>query len=241
MEFSCSVRVDRETAASGGSAEAASIHTGLHVYSDTNMVRRSKEDALATRSSLLDAAERVFLAQGVAGTSLNDIALEAGTTRGAIYWHFRDKADLFNAMMDRVVMPLQCALESVQQATGGDPLPGLRKSLRAAFRQTVADPQTRRVFEVATHKVEYVDSLCAVRERHRQMQERVVGQFRQVLLRSAEAQGVRLAIPAATAAQGLHALVDGLIQNWLLEPEGFGLEAVGSRAIDAYLQGIGLQ
>ena len=136
------------------------------------MVRRSKEDALATRNSLLDAAERVFLAQGVAGTSLNDIAVEAGTTRGAIYWHFRDKADLFNAMMDRVVMPLQCALESVQQPAGGDdPLPRLKKALRAA----------------------------------------------------------------------LHALVDGLIQNWLLEPQGFDLETVGTRAIDAYMQGIGLQ
>jgi TetR/AcrR family acrAB operon transcriptional repressor len=205
------------------------------------MVRRSKEDALATRNSLLDAAERVFLAQGVAGTSLNDIALEAGTTRGAIYWHFRDKADLFNAMMDRVVMPLQCALESVQQAPGEDPLPRLKKALRSALRQTVSDPQTRRVFEVATHKVEYVDSLCAVRERHRHTRDRVVGQFRQALLKSAELRGVRLDIPASIAAQGLHALVDGLIQNWLLDPEGFDLESGGSKAIDAYLRGVGLQ
>ena len=205
------------------------------------MARRSKEDALATRNSLLDAAERVFLAQGVAGTSLNDIALAAGTTRGAIYWHFRDKADLFNAMMDRVVMPLQCALESVQEATGEDPLPRLKKALRAALRQTVDDPQTRRVFEVATHKVEYVESLCAVRERHRHTRDRVVGQFRQVLLESAKVRDVRLGLSAATAALGLHALVDGLIQNWLLEPESFDLEAGGSKAIDAYLQGIGLQ
>jgi TetR/AcrR family acrAB operon transcriptional repressor len=205
------------------------------------MVRRSKEDALATRNSLLDAAERVFLAQGVAGTSLNDIALAAGTTRGAIYWHFRDKADLFNAMMDRVVMPLQCAMDSVQDATGGDPLPCLKKALRAALRQTAQDPQTRRVFEVATHKVEYVDSLCAVRERHREMRDRAVGQLRQSLLKSAEVRGVRLAMPAAAAAHGLHALVDGLIQNWLLDPEGFDLEATGSKAVDAFLQGVGLQ
>jgi len=183
----------------------------------------------------------VFLAQGVAGTSLNDIAVAAGTTRGAIYWHFRDKADLFNAMMDRVVMPLQCALASVQEPTGGDPLPRLKKALRAAFRQTVTDPQTRRVFEVATHKVEYVDSLCAVRERHREMRDRVVGQFREVLRQSAERNGVRLVIPAATAARGLHALVDGLIQDWLLDPESFDLEVVGGKAIDAYLQGVGLQ
>ena len=127
------------------------------------MVRRSKEEALATRASLLDAAEQVFLKQGVAGSSLNDIARAAGTTRGAIYWHFKDKADLFNAMMDRVVLPMQGALALVQGQGGDDPLVGLRQALQAAFRQTVRDPQTRRVFEVATHKVEYVDSLCAVR------------------------------------------------------------------------------
>src|SRR5687768_5667775 len=135
------------------------------MYTDGVMARRSKEDALATRQQLLDAAEHVFLAQGVAGTSLNDIAVAAGTTRGAIYWHFKDKADLFNAMMDRVAMPLQQALSLLEAADEEDPLPGLKKALRAALRQTVADPQTRRVFEVATHMVEYVDSLCAVRER----------------------------------------------------------------------------
>jgi TetR/AcrR family transcriptional regulator, acrAB operon repressor len=204
------------------------------------MVRRSKEDALATRNSLLDAAEHVFHAQGVAGTSLNDIAVAAGTTRGAIYWHFRDKADLFNAMMDRVVMPLQAALESVDCAAEPDPLPRLKKSLRAAMHQTATDPRTRRVFEVATHKVEYVDSLCAVRERHLQTRERVLGQFRQVLQKSAAARGLRLALPAAIAAQGLHALIDGLIQDWLLDPAAFELEAVSAKAIDAYLRGVGL-
>jgi TetR/AcrR family acrAB operon transcriptional repressor len=203
-------------------------------------MRRSKEDALATRNSLLDAAERVFLAQGVAGTSLNDIAVAAGTTRGAIYWHFRDKADLFNAMMDRIVMPLQCALESVEQAGAGDPLPGLRKALREALRQTVTDPQTRRVFEVATHKVEYVDSLCAIRERHLRVRAEWIQRFRQVLQRSASARGLKLATPAPVAAQGLHALVDGLIQNWLLDPASFDLETSGSKAVDAYLRGLGL-
>src|SRR6476646_831039 len=108
------------------------------------MVRRSKEDALATRSALLDAAEHVFLAQGVAGTSLNDIALAAGTTRGAIYWHFKDKADLFNAMMARVTLPLESAFE--QSAGDADPLAGMRECMLRALRHTAGDEQTRRVF-----------------------------------------------------------------------------------------------
>jgi TetR/AcrR family acrAB operon transcriptional repressor len=204
------------------------------------MARRTKEDALATRHALLDAAERVFQAKGVAGTSLNDIAVAAGTTRGAIYWHFKDKADLFNAMMDRVALPLQEALSHMDQAGAGDPLPALRAAIRLAFQKTVHDPLVRRAFEVATHKVEYVDSLCAVRERHLRVRDAWMEGFRAALLRSASARGVKLAMPAATAAHGLQALADGLIQNWLLDPQAFDLEAVGGKAVDAYLRGLGL-
>ena len=205
------------------------------------MVRRSKEDALATRAHLLDVAEHVFLAKGVAGTSLNDIAVAAGTTRGAIYWHFQDKADLFNAMMDRVALPLQRALTLADAGPEADPLPSVKKAIRLALRQTVADPQTRRVFEVATHMVEYVDSLCAVRERHLHIRSLWVERFRDTLRQSAEARGVRLGVPAAAAAHGLHALLDGIVQNWLLDPSEFDLESVGTKALDTYLRGLGLE
>ena len=97
------------------------------------------------------------------------------------------------------------------------------------------------VFEVATHMVEYVDSLCAVRERHLKVRSQWVERIRHVLLKSAAARGVRLSLPAATAAQGMQALTDGLIQNWLLDPGAFELEAVGMKALDVYLRGLGLE
>jgi TetR/AcrR family acrAB operon transcriptional repressor len=59
------------------------------------MVRRTKEEAQATRKLILDTAEVVFHERGVSRSTLNDIAQAAGLTRGAIYWHFKDKADLF--------------------------------------------------------------------------------------------------------------------------------------------------
>ncbi|HWI83034.1 TetR family transcriptional regulator [Ramlibacter sp.] len=202
------------------------------------MARRTKEDALATRTSLLDAAERVFQAQGVSGTSLQDIAAAAGASRGAVYWHFKDKADLFNAMMERVTLPLEDALE--QAGDGAEPLPQLRAALLSALRRTATDPQTRRVFEVATQKVEYTDALGKVRERHLAVRSQSVQRMKQALQRSALARGRTLPIPAAAAARGLHAMVDGLIQNWLLDPASFRLEAAGRQAIDAYLAGLGL-
>lgn len=204
------------------------------------MARRTKEEALATRAQLLDAAECMFQAQGVSGTALADIAERAGTTRGAIYWHFKDKADLFNAMMDRVALPLEHAITGAGAPGQADPLQALRDALLHALDRTVNDPHTRRVFEVATQKVEYVDSLNAVRARHIAVRDECLAGMRKALQRGARLQGVRLPVPAAAAAQGLHALVDGLIQNWLLTPGAFDLPACGRRAIDTYLAGLGL-
>ena len=71
------------------------------------MARRTKEEAEETRQSILDAAERLFHDQGVSRTSLADIASAAGVTRGAIYWHFENKVDLFQAMLERLHLPLE--------------------------------------------------------------------------------------------------------------------------------------
>ncbi len=49
------------------------------------MARRTKEEAAATRDSILDAAEQLFVEQGVSRTTLQHIASAAGVTRGAIY------------------------------------------------------------------------------------------------------------------------------------------------------------
>ena len=97
------------------------------------MARRTKEDVLATRTALLDAAERVFLQRGVSRTSLADIAQAAGVTRGALYWHFKDKAALFGAMMDRVALPLEIDLNS-QDAVGEDVLSAWRARSRQIHR-----------------------------------------------------------------------------------------------------------
>ena len=208
------------------------------------MVRRTKADALATRHTLLDAAEQVFAERGVSRTSLNDIAVAAGTTRGAIYWHFKDKAALFNAMMERVTLPLEDTLACAGQASDEDstpsaPLTRMRAAFLNALHKTVHDTQTRRVFDIATHKVEYVEEMLDVRDRHLKARDECVAMTRAGLLQAARLGDVKLPMPAITAAHGLHALIDGLIQNWLLAPEAFDLEAAGRQTFDAYIAGLG--
>lgn len=207
------------------------------------MARRTKEDALATRHSLLDAAELLFQAQGVSRTSLNDIARSAGTSRGAIYWHFKDKADLFNAMMERVTLPLEQAFQFQypEKVPDTDPLERIRQVIRDALRQIATDARTRRVFEVATQKVEYVDELQAVRVRHLTVRNGFLVQMEHGLALAVAAENLTIRVSLATAAQGLHAMTDGLIQNWLLDTTAFDLVASSEQVIEIYLAGLGFR
>ena len=104
------------------------------------------------------------------------------------------------------------------------------------------DPQVRRVFDVATHKVEYTSEMASVQQRHLERAQRLRGRFRAARCgMAARRAGIELPIPATTAAQGLHALISGLIQNWLLEPEAFDLVPAGRRIFRVYLAGLGFE
>jgi len=209
------------------------------------MARRTKEEALETRNKLLDSAEFLFQSQGVSRTSLQDIARYAGATRGAVYWHFTDKADLFNAMMERVTLPLEAAFSDDADLGPSSPsldidtLLKIRRATVEALRRIVNDAQTRRVFEVATQKVEYVDELRTVRLRHLAIRQGFVSRFEQSIESAAQRDGLLLPMPAAMAARGFHALIDGLIQNWLLDQTAFDLLDIGQRAMNIYLKGLG--
>jgi TetR/AcrR family acrAB operon transcriptional repressor len=203
------------------------------------MVRRTKEEAMATRHRILDAAELIFERRGVSRTSLHEIAQAAGVTRGAIYWHFEDKADLFNAMMDRATMPMEAVrARPADKASTDDPLPMIERRLIAVLRFTATRPQLRRVFDIATHKVEYVDELVAVRDRHLTCRNACLDETER-LLRSAMRRGqVVSTAPARSVAVGIHALVDGLLHNWMMQPEAFDLVRVGRHVIRTYLAGL---
>jgi TetR/AcrR family acrAB operon transcriptional repressor len=64
------------------------------------MARKTKEDAQATRESVLIAALDLFSEKGYSRTTFADIAKKIGMTRGAVYWHFDNKPALLAAMVD---------------------------------------------------------------------------------------------------------------------------------------------
>ncbi|HUG23744.1 TetR family transcriptional regulator [Piscinibacter sp.] len=201
------------------------------------MPRRTKEEALETRHRILDAAELIFERRGVSRTSLQDIAQAAHVTRGAIYWHFKDKADLFTAMMERATMPMEAAYQTFD-ADRDDPLPFIERQVVETLRIAATNAQVRRAFDIATHKVEYVDELLAVRDRRLDCRNECLAEGERILKCAALRGEIAPRTAVRTLALGLHALVDGLIQTWMLDPQAFDLVQVGRQAVRSFINGM---
>ncbi len=202
--------------------------------------RRTKIDAQATRHALLDAAERLFDEKGVSRTSLQDIAAAAGATRGAIYWHFKDKADLFNAMMERTTGPLEDLARSTPDVHTAPDMGRYIEGMVQVLQRIASDATLCRVLRIATYRIEYVEDLGAVQARHLQVHRQWLAHNRAALERAFAASACPAQVPPDTAALGLQVLIEGLLHSWLLDPGAFDLVQAGRCTIATYLRGLGI-
>ena len=105
--------------------------------------RTQRERSEATTSELLDAARRLFAADGFAATSLDDIVAAAGVTKGALYHHFESKRDLFRAVYEREQARL-AERQAQAYAEADGPWEGFFAGIRAFFELSV-DPGVQRI------------------------------------------------------------------------------------------------
>ena len=203
------------------------------------MVRRTKQEAEETRARILDAAERVFHEKGVAHASLEDVAAAAQVTRGAIYWHFKDKGELFDAMMQRVMLPPEAIEEGAECPLGqATSLAQLKAAMLAVLERTASDKHMQRIFEIAYHKCEYVGDAVGVRERHVASQAECMKTIEQGFRACVASGELPASVDAKVAAMGAMSLVSGVISNWVLDPGRFALRKHAATLVDIYFRGL---
>ncbi|MCY1437058.1 HTH-type transcriptional regulator TtgR [compost metagenome] len=199
------------------------------------MVRRTKEEAQETRAQILEAAEKAFYKRGVARTTLADIAKEAGVTRGAIYWHFNDKAELVEAMLDSLHEPLDALARASESEDEVDPLGCMRKLLVRLMHQMVLDPKTRRINEILHHKCEFTDDMCEIRQQRQSSTIECHAHIALSLGNAVKRGQLPADVDPERAALAIYAYIDGLIRRWLLLPDSFDLLNQAEQWIDTGL------
>lgn len=133
-------------------------------------MRRTKADAEATRQKILSAAERVFYEKGVSNTTLEEIAKAAGVTRGAIYWHFANKTDLFLALHDAVPLPQEDMVAREIEAEAADTLSILEGAMGDWLDVLAADEQRQRILTIML-RTNYDGDLGEVLARQKELDE----------------------------------------------------------------------
>src|SRR4029453_16190624 len=128
----------------------------------SRMARATKTEAGESPQKLLDAAADVFRERGVAHSTLAEVAAAAGVTRGAVYWHFRDKAHLFDALCAREPLPMEAMLACAGEVRQQDPLGALRTLAVNGLVRLATNARTQAVFDVIFHKCEFAAEFASV-------------------------------------------------------------------------------
>ncbi|MEW5559036.1 multidrug efflux transporter transcriptional repressor AcrR [Enterobacter asburiae] len=188
------------------------------------MARKTKQQALETRQHILDVALRLFSQQGVSSTSLAEIAKAAGVTRGAIYWHFKNKSDLFSEIWQLSESSIG-SLESEYQAKfPGDPLSVLREILVYILEATVIEERRRLMMEIIFHKCEFVGEMAVVQQAQRDLCLESYDRIEATLNECIKAGQLPVDLLTRRAAILMRSYISGIVENWLFSPDTFNLK-----------------
>lgn len=188
------------------------------------MARKTKQEALATRQHILDVALRLFSQQGVSSTSLVDIARAAGVTRGAIYWHFKDKSDLFGEIWELSESSIGDLEIEYRAKFPDDPLSVLREILIYILEATVVEERRRLMMEIIFHKCEFVGEMAVLQQAQRNLCMESYDRIEQVLKDCMGAGVLPAKLLTRRAAILMRSYISGLVENWLFAPGSFDLK-----------------
>ena len=199
-------------------------------------MRRTKEEAEKTRSAILLAAEMLFLQKGVGHTTLDQIAKTADVTRGAVYWHFENKAHLFHEMLNQVRLPPEQMAELLSADNRREPLQTLRDICVDALVNLVHDEQKRRIMTILLFRCEFTDDLREAEDRHNAFVRQFIDLCEALFQRAAA--HLQPSMTPRLAALTLHGMVIGLFSDYLRDPELYRPEQEAGPMIDAIFRGL---
>lgn len=178
-----------------------------------------------SRDQLLAAASRVFARQGYHGASMNEIAAEAGFSKGALYWNFAGKEDLFFALLDALDERLRTLIADATHAPGGEHRTG---ELSRGISELLTDGRDVVLLFHEYSALALRDPQVAARyaARNARLREEIAG----VISERHEHLDLPLAMPAENLATAMIALVHGLSIQQLTEPDAVPEELFGQIA-----------
>ncbi len=127
---------------------------------------KKAEQSEVTRTALLQAARELFTERGYADTATDDVAQRVGVTRGALYYHFRDKSDLFRAVVEDLSLNIFTKVASAIQSGQGDLWDQITRAGTKAYLEACLDPAVQRIVLVEAATVLGWEERCELDDKY---------------------------------------------------------------------------
>lgn len=202
------------------------------------MARRTKDEAEKTRNAILNAAEKVFYARGVTNSSLEQIAEAANVTRGAVYWHFKDKPALCEALTQRVFLPHEDMLEKLAARSSSTPIEDLRNACLHALEMMETDKRRRRIVTIFFLRCEYTKEMMSIVRRRTASKNRILLLSEKLFCRARQLKTLAPEWTPRQAALTMQALMTGLILGGLEQRKNFGFSSAGGPCVNAFFDSL---
>ncbi|MFT3058022.1 acrEF/envCD operon transcriptional regulator [Enterobacter sp. 03-F-07-AD-ECC] len=198
------------------------------------MARKKKAEAQQTRQQLIEAAIGQFATRGVTNTTLTDIADAAKVTRGAVYWHFTSKTEIFNAIWEQQLPLRDLIHDRLSLSEKDDPLLMLREQFITALQYIAHEPRQCALLQILYHKCEFTSDMVSEYEIRKR-----IG-FNNDFLRATLERCISRNIISSQVNVDLtlivfHGFFSGIIKNWLMNNDSFNLYQQAPALVDNIL------
>jgi TetR/AcrR family acrAB operon transcriptional repressor len=204
------------------------------------MVRKSKQESERTYHTLLDAATGLFIRQGVAKTTLNEIARAAEMTRGAVYWHFANKDAVIKALWERNAQEAHHGfLDALAHIDPDNPAIHFRQIVKDILMAAADDPKLSQALRIIMHCIEFSDEETELQRFLFAKREEIALSLESAIATLAELRALRVPLQVDVVSHALLSFIYGLLHAHL-EPglARVELKAHGEAMLDLLLDGI---
>jgi len=203
------------------------------------MARKTKAEALATRADIVDAAIRVFMERGVSGSTLEQIAEAAGVTRGAIYWHFKNKLEIFRELNDEVQSNLiQSLLEDLDR-DHPQPLEQLRELCIGLLTDLDCNPRKRHILRILLLRCDYSGEMEVQLQQQQDNQRKNSRLFANYFRRAIEKGHLDREVDPNVLALSLICYMSGIVFEYFRCPAALNLKSNMPKLVDQFFAGFG--
>lgn len=199
------------------------------------MAKKTKADALKTRQHLIETAIVQFALRGVSNTTLNDIADAARVTRGAIYWHFENKTQLFNEVWAQQPALRELIQDKFLVHDAESPLEQLREQLIVGLQYIAEIPRQQALLQILFHKCEFNEEMISEQEIREKMGFNL-HTLRQTLQKSMAKGEIANQLDLDVMVIVIYGAFSGIVKNWLINPTGYNLYQQAPVLVDNVLR-----